>query len=77
MHTLNTVEQHAVAYSFDSLESNAMKSSNPISGCRKTEISRCLDTSVPDPSKNQGGIVVIEVHSNRTPSERLKDKDKG
>ena len=51
----------AVCYSFDSLDSNSMKSSNPYSGCRETEVSKCLDTTTPDPSKNQGGMAVVEV----------------
>ena len=50
----------AVAYSFDSLASNSMKSSNPHSGCRAVEISKTLDTTNPDPSKNQGGIAIVE-----------------
>ena len=49
----------AQAYSFDSLASNSMKSSNPHSGCRKVEIAKTLDTSTPDPSKNQGGIAIL------------------
>ena len=48
------------AYSFDALESNSMKSKNPHSGCRIVDIARTLDTSTPDPAKNQGGIAVIE-----------------
>lgn len=35
-----------------------MKSNNPKSGCRETDISRTLDTTIPDPSKNQGGIAI-------------------
>ena len=50
----------AVAYSFDSLASNSMKSSNPHSGCRQVEVAKTLDTTVPNPSKNQGGIAVVE-----------------
>lgn len=50
----------AVAYSFDSLASNSMKSSNPNSGCRKVEIAKTLDTTDPNPCKNQGGIAVVE-----------------
>ena len=50
----------AVAYSFDSLASNSMKSSNPHSGCRQVEVSKCLDTTDPNPSKNQGGIAIVE-----------------
>ena len=34
-YTLNTVDRPAVAYSFDSLASNSMKSKNPHSGCSK------------------------------------------
>ena len=49
----------AQAYSFDSLASNSMKSSNPHSGCRKVESAKTLDTSTPDPSKNQGGIAIL------------------
>jgi hypothetical protein len=45
-------------YSFDSKASNSMKSSNPHSGCHVTEKSKCLDTTTPDPSKNQGGVAV-------------------
>ena len=48
------------AYSFDSLSSNSMKSSNPFSGCRVVEVSKTLDTSTPDPSKNQGGIAIVQ-----------------
>ena len=59
-YTLNTIDRPAVcAYSFDSLASNSMKSKNPNSGCRETEIAKTLDTTNPDPSKNQGGIAVV------------------
>ena len=46
-------------YSFDSLSSNSMKSANPKSGCRAVEIAKCIDTTYPDPSKNQGGMAVV------------------
>ena len=49
-----------VAYSFDALSSNSMKSSNPHSGCREVNVARTIDTSNPDPSKNQGGIAIVE-----------------
>ena len=58
--TLKASGAHAVAYSFDSLSSNSMKSSNPHSGCREVDVSKTLDTSNPDPSKNQGGIAIVE-----------------
>lgn len=51
--------QAAVCYSLDADNSNSMKSSNPESGCREVEIARTIDTSTPDPSKNQGGIAVV------------------
>ena len=54
------VAESPKAYSFDSLASNSMKSSNPHSGCREVEIATTLDTSPPDPAKNQGGIAIVE-----------------
>ncbi len=65
--TLSTLQDQTLfvaeppkAYSFDSLASNSMKSSNPHSGCREVEIAKTLDTSPPNPAKNQGGIAIIE-----------------
>lgn len=55
------VAEQPKAYSFDSLASNSMKSSNPHSGCREIEIAKTLDTSPPDPAKNQGGIAILDV----------------
>ena len=52
-------EGECVAYSFDSLASNSMKSKNPYSGCRRVEIAKTLDTTDPNPSKNQGGIAIV------------------
>lgn len=49
-----------VAYSFDALASNSMKSANPHSGCREVDLSKTLDTSHPCPSKNQGGIGIVQ-----------------
>jgi DNA (cytosine-5)-methyltransferase 1 len=49
-----------VAFSLDSKESNSMKSANPNSGCRETEIARTIDTTNPNPSKNQGGIAILQ-----------------
>ena len=49
-----------IAYSLDSKDSNSMKSGNPTSGCRETDKSRTLDTANPDPSKNQGGIAIVQ-----------------
>ena len=47
------------AFSFDSISSNSMKSNNPNSGCRAVDVAKTLDTTVPCPSKNQGGIGVL------------------
>ena len=47
------------AYSFDSVASNSMKSSNPNSGCRKVDLCKTLDTAALNPSANQGGIAVV------------------
>ena len=49
-----------IAYSFDSLASNSMKSSNPNSGCREVETSSTIDATTPTPSKNQGGIAIAQ-----------------
>lgn len=49
-----------VAFSLDSKDSNSMKSGNPYSGCRQTELARTIDTTNPDPSKNQGGIAILQ-----------------
>lgn len=55
----------AVVYSFDSLASNSMKSPNPNSGCREVDTARTLDSTSPDPSKNQGGIAILDMsHAN-------------
>ena len=65
--TLSTLQDQTLfvaepprAYSFDSLASNSMKSSNPHSGCREVEIAKTLDTSPPDHAKNQGGIAILD-----------------
>ena len=47
-------------YAFDSLASNSMKSSNPKSGCREIDVAKTLDTTNPSPSKNQGGMAIVE-----------------
>ena len=75
-YTLNTVDRHAVAecYSFDSLSSNSMKSPNPNSGCRKVDVSKTLDTSNGDPSKNQGGIAVCYAFA-QNQREEVRDLD--
>ena len=56
----NARKGRCVAYSFDSLASNSMKSRNPYSGCRAVDVAKTLDTTDPNPSKNQVGIAVVE-----------------
>ena len=45
------IENHAKAFSFDSLASNSMKSTNPHSGCREVGVSKTLDATRPAPEK--------------------------
>ena len=65
-YTLNTIDRPAVmAFSFDSLASNSMKSKNQNSGCREVDVAKKLDTYPPDPSKNQGGVCILDMsHAN-------------
>jgi len=66
-----------VAYSFDSLSSNSMKSSNPHSGCREVDIAKTLDTTVPDPSKNQGGIAIAYCIAGNTIDRQIQNGGNG
>lgn len=59
-YTITAGHEHAVAYSFDSLASNSMKSSNPHSGCREVDTAKTLDCGVPAPSRNQGGVAIVQ-----------------
>ena len=62
-YTLNATGIHGVAtpvaYAFDSLSSNSMKSSNQNSGCNEVLISKTIDTSGLNPTCNQGGNAVL------------------
>ena len=58
-YTLTARDQHAVAYAIDSMGSNAMKSKNPKSGCRKVECAPTLTTVDSAPVKHQGGTAVV------------------
>lgn len=51
---------HAVAYAFDSLSSNSMKSKNPNSGCNEAEVSKTIDTIGLNSSCNQGGNAILQ-----------------
>ena len=74
---LTGADKHAVAYSFDSLASNSMKSANPHSGCREVDLSKPLDTGRGlDPSCNQGGIGVVQaIGFNGDQSEKTRSMD--
>jgi DNA (cytosine-5)-methyltransferase 1 len=69
--------QVPAVFSFDSLSSNSMKSSNPQSGCRQVEVSKCIDTTNPDPSKNQGGMAVVQPVIAFTQNQREEVRDLG
>ena len=47
-------------FAIDSMASNAMKSRNPHSGSREIDVATTLDTTNPSPSKNQGGMAIVE-----------------
>jgi DNA (cytosine-5)-methyltransferase 1 len=58
-------------YGICSKNSNSMKSGNPHSGIYEAETARTLDTSVPDPNKNAGGMAIVAVEGNGSrPSHR-------
>ena len=58
-------------YGICSKSSNSMKSSNPHSGIYEAETARTLDTSIPDPNKNAGGMAVVALEGNGSrPSHR-------
>jgi DNA (cytosine-5)-methyltransferase 1 len=63
--TLSTSNDQTVfvprAFGICSQSSNSMQSKNPKSGIYEAETARTLDTSVPDPNKNAGGIAVVSV----------------
>lgn len=73
--TLSTSNDQTVfvpkVYGICSKNSNSMKSGNPHSGVYEAETARTLDTSIPDPNKNAGGMAVVALEGNGTrPSHR-------
>ena len=48
------------AYRISSERSNVMRSSNPLTGFKKTDLSPTIDTVDPSPSKAQGGVAVVQ-----------------
>ena len=72
------IENHAKAFSFDSLASNSMKSTNPHSGCREVGVSKTLDATRPDPAKNQGEIAIVQLAVENHPQDsRVKINEDG
>ncbi len=59
-YTLNTIDRHAVAYSINPLSSNSMKSANMRSGFNETNVSKTLGCSDANPTKNQGGLAIVQ-----------------
>jgi hypothetical protein len=58
-------------YGICSKSSNSMKSANPHSGIYEADTARTLDTSIPDPNKNAGGMAVVALEGNGSrPSHR-------
>jgi DNA (cytosine-5)-methyltransferase 1 len=49
-----------IAYAFDGLSSNSMKSSNPDSGCNEVNTAKTIDTNGLNPACNQGGNAVVQ-----------------
>ena len=59
------------AYGICSLHSNSFQSPNPHSGVYEADTSRTLDTSIPDPNKNAGGMAIVALEGNGSrPSHR-------
>lgn len=54
------MQQKKSAYRIGAYESNAMRSTNPLSGIYQTDISATLDTSGGNPACDQGGIAIVE-----------------
>ena len=65
-YTLNTIEQHSVAYGISSKDSNGMKSDNPNVGYYKADTSRTLDLNGGNPACNQGGIAIVDYQNDKT-----------
>jgi DNA (cytosine-5)-methyltransferase 1 len=54
-----------VAYGICSFNSHAMLSANPDVGVYEADTSRTIDTSVPDPNKNAGGMAIVAFCQNQ------------
>lgn len=60
-------------YAIDSLSSNSMKSKNPKSGFHEEKFFKCLDTSNGDPTKNQGGNIILEKFITNSSGDNIVD----
>jgi DNA (cytosine-5)-methyltransferase 1 len=71
------VVQETKCYAIDALSSNSMKSKNPNSGFHEEDYVKCLDTTGTNPSKNQGGNVIVQevkcLNPHDTQSRRIYD----
>lgn len=63
MYTLNSTEVHAICYGICGYHSNSMMSDNPHSGIYEADTSRTLDLNGGNPACNQGGVLILEMHS--------------
>jgi len=52
------------AFGIGSLHSKGFQSSNPHAGIYEAGTARSLDTSVPDPNKNAGGMAIVSLEGN-------------
>ena len=67
----NSVPMVMTAFGICSKNSNSMKSANPRSGIYEADTARTIDTSVPDPNKNAGGMAIVALEGNGSrPSHR-------
>lgn len=51
------------AYRISSDASNVMRSPNPMTGIKRVDLSPTLDTTIPSPSKAQGGLAIVSQES--------------
>ena len=57
--TLSTLQDQTI-FQLNPLSSNSMKSANPYSGFNETGVSKTLDCSDANPTKNQGGLAIVQ-----------------
>ncbi|GHU79202.1 hypothetical protein AGMMS49992_30880 [Clostridia bacterium] len=60
----NSVPMVMTAFGIGSKNSGGMLSTNPHAGIYEAATARTLDTSIPDPNKNAGGIAVVAIEGN-------------